>query len=212
MKNSLRHSMVEHIYDELKQRFVSLDYELGQEILVEQLQKQFDTGPEPIRDAFSRLAKEGFVILTKAGGRVVTWEEDDIEEIQELSLALDYLALEDIFEQPDRSILLKELSIISERFVKAESPDDHARWAELFSKAMYRSTGSKRLLQMASSIKAQQAMLRNILLSRDETAPQLMEHQEIMLGIESDDLKATKRALEKSYQKKTRAILDVLAS
>lgn len=211
MKSTLRQSIVEHIYDELKQRFVGLDYQLGQALEVEELQRQFDTGPEPVRDALSRLAQEGFVILTKEGGRVVTWGEDDVEEIQELAMALDMLVLDDIFQLPDRSILIKELGIIRDRFEKAETSDDHARWAEQFSKAMYRSTGSKRLLQMASSIKAQQAMLRNILLRRDNTAPQLLEHEQIVAGIEKDDLKATKKALEKTYKQKTKAILDVLS-
>lgn len=211
MKSTLRQSIVESIYDELKSRFVGLEFQLGQDLLVEDLQRQFDTGPEPVRDALSRLAKDGFVILTKEGGRVVTWEVEDVEEIQELALALDLMVLEDIFQQADRSVLLKELGIISERFVKSESSSDHARWAEQFSKALYRSTGSKRLLQMASTIKAQQAMLRNILLRDDNTAPQLMEHEKIVDGISRDDLTATKRALKQTYKQKTKAILEVLA-
>lgn len=210
MKSKQRQINVDDIYEDLVEKMVNLSYSPGEILSSEDLQKTYDALPESISEALARLNRDGFVELTKEGASISTWEARDIEEIQELSLALDRLVLEDIFEMEDRSILLKELGIIRDRFVKADSPDDYARWAEQFSKTLYRSSGSRRLLHMASSIKAQQAMLRNYLLQQNEFAPQLEEHERIVSGIAQDNYDLTLQALETAYERKTRAILALL--
>lgn len=209
MKAKRKRRNVAEIYDNLKEKMIALEYRPGEQLHVTELKKQLDASDEVIKDALERLAKSGFVILNKDGARVVTWEAEDIEEIQALSLTMDRLVLDEIFEQSDRSVLLKELGIIRDRFEKADSPQDSARWAEQFSKALYRSTGSRRLLHMASSIKAQQAMLRNMLI-HNNLHPQSQEHEQIVAGIEQGSYEQTLRALESAYAKKTQAILELI--
>ncbi|NMB03561.1 MAG: GntR family transcriptional regulator [Tissierellia bacterium] len=207
MKKQIKQINVDEIYEDLKEKLVGLTYKPGEHLSTETLIKHYEATEEAVGEALNRLIRDGFIVWTKTGARVVTWEANDVEEIQELSLILDRLVLEDIFELDDRSILLKELGIISDRFMKADSSDDQVRWAELFSKALYRSIGSQRLLRMASTIKSQQAMLRNILLKQNNHVPQLEEHRQIVAGIEKNDFQQTLQGLESAYALKTQAIL-----
>lgn len=210
MKSKHRPLSVDDIYEDLLENLINLSYSPGDILRSDELQIKYNVLPERINEVLVCLSRDGFVELTKDGASVTTWEADDIEEIQELSLVLDRLVLEDIFEMEDRSVLLKELGIIRDRFLKSNTPVDHARWAEQFSKTLYRSSGSSRLLHMASSIKAQQAMLRNYLLQQEEVAPQLEEHEQIVAGIEQNNYDLTIQALETAYERKTRAILALI--
>ncbi len=105
---TLQKSLVNQIYDILRERITSFSMKPGSRIDVEALSNEFDVSPTPIKSALRILLSKGLV--TGGAGRgffVVTLSVKKLEEIYDLRKLLEIFALKEAFERISHKDLLE---------------------------------------------------------------------------------------------------------
>ena len=84
-----KESLVDQVYARLRGDIITLKLPLGSHVNVNELQDKLGVSCTPIREAVNRLQQEGLVLYkNNVGAEVLTLEAHDVQEIQELALAL----------------------------------------------------------------------------------------------------------------------------
>lgn len=90
MSTIVRTSMRQQIYDELKHRILTQQYDLGEPINLVSLSKEFSISNTPIREAVSMLNAEGLVVSNlNAQFRVIDFNETTMRELNETAYILE---------------------------------------------------------------------------------------------------------------------------
>ena len=104
-----KNSLVDQVYEELRNGIISLRIPLGSRLNVNELQDTLQVSCTPIREAINRLQQEGLVTYeNNVGARVLNLDEHDVEEIQQLAMTLHREAIRLAMEREDHAILLSE--------------------------------------------------------------------------------------------------------
>jgi len=91
----LKASLVDQLYDIIKERIVSLQLKLGEKIDVQKLVEEFGVSQTPVRDALNRLSQDGLInTRARVGYYVTDLSAEDIMEIYDLRKVLEGYALE----------------------------------------------------------------------------------------------------------------------
>ena len=91
----LTSSLVDQLYDIMKEKIVSLQLKLGEKIDVQELAEQFGVSQTPVRNALNRLSQNGLVnTRARVGYYVVNLSAEDITEIYDLRRMFEGYALE----------------------------------------------------------------------------------------------------------------------
>lgn len=98
-------TMVQQVYDYLRDRIVHLDIEPGEKIDVKRLSAELDVSQTPVREALQKLLVEQGLVVVKPylGYFVVQLTPKDVEELFDLRKALEVLALRYAFENMKES-------------------------------------------------------------------------------------------------------------
>src|SRR5262245_35638355 len=87
-------NLTDRVYRAIKDRLLSQEIEVGSRLREDDLAAQLGVSRTPIREALMRLAQEGLVeIAPRSGTHVCTFTPDDIEQIFDLRIALESLAV-----------------------------------------------------------------------------------------------------------------------
>lgn len=88
-------SHVDRVVGELRRAIIAHEFAPGDRLAAESLAGRFDVSPTPLREAFARLAGEGFVTYeAQRGVRVAPLSLTEMEEIYELRGMLEPVAIE----------------------------------------------------------------------------------------------------------------------
>lgn len=88
-----KQSLVDQIYQRLRENIITMQLPLGSHLNVNELQSQMGVSCTPIREAINRLQQEGLVVYeNNVGARVLMLDEHDVREIQELAATLQVTA------------------------------------------------------------------------------------------------------------------------
>lgn len=88
-----RLSLVDQVYEKLKERIVQLKIPFGSKLNVSKLQEEYGVSSTPVREALNRLLNEGLIEFeNNVGARVIDVTEEDIRQFQEVSLAYEMAA------------------------------------------------------------------------------------------------------------------------
>ena len=80
---------------QLRQGIITGVYKPGQRLKQQELARELDCSPIPIREAFHRLAAEGFVVIDpQRGARIADFNSRELEEMYEVRMRLEGLAAE----------------------------------------------------------------------------------------------------------------------
>ena len=83
-----RVSLVDQVYEKIRDRIVSLKIPFGSKLNVSKLQEEYGVSSTPVREALNRLLNDGLIELeNNVGARVIDITEEDVRQIQELSFA-----------------------------------------------------------------------------------------------------------------------------
>ena len=94
-----RVSLVDQVYDKLRERIVQLKIPFGSKLNVSKLQEEYGVSSTPVREALNRLLNEGLIEFeNNVGARVIDITEKDPEEVRKINATI----INYIFE--DRSI------------------------------------------------------------------------------------------------------------
>jgi DNA-binding GntR family transcriptional regulator len=81
-----KRSLVDQVYERLRNDIITLRLPLGSKVNVNELQDTLGVSCTPIREAVNRLQQEGLVTYeNNVGARVLTLAPKDVEEIQQLA-------------------------------------------------------------------------------------------------------------------------------
>lgn len=158
-----KQSLVDQIYDQIRYEIIELKMPLGGRLNVSELQERYGVSSTPIREAINRLQKEGLVEYeNNVGARIVSIQEADVLEIQELAMTLHTAAIKFAMKRGDREAMAEEIHKEIENYKSADSYRERTMSVHNIVGTFYRSCGNSRLERNMSVIKGLQLILRNI--------------------------------------------------
>ena len=96
MDKTIKPTAIEQALTSLRHDVLSLTYQPGTKLKVEELQQAYGLSSSPLREALNRLSEEGLVRADdRRGFRVASVSEDDLRDITRMRLLVDLPALED---------------------------------------------------------------------------------------------------------------------
>jgi DNA-binding GntR family transcriptional regulator len=156
-------SLVDMIYDQLRQSIISLEIPPGAKINVNELQDTYGVSTTPIREAINRLQREGLILYeNNVGARVIAIREHDAWEIDDLAMTLHGAAIRFSMERGDLKQIAEELQIHLLEHQKAETEREAVESICRFIGVFYKYSGNSRLDFNMKLIQGQQLMLRYI--------------------------------------------------
>ncbi|MGI5932881.1 MAG: GntR family transcriptional regulator, partial [Eubacterium sp.] len=105
-----RVSLVDQVYEKLRERIVSLKIPFGSKLNVSKLQEEYGVSSTPVREALNRLLNEGLIEFeNNVGARVIDITENDVRQIQEISFAYQMLAARNALRYGDSSQMAAQI-------------------------------------------------------------------------------------------------------
>ncbi len=87
-------SMVDKTYDEIKRMILTGELKAGERLLFKEMVERLEVSPTPIKLAFTKLEKEGFVVSIPHRGTIVSeFSQKDVLEIFQIRESLETLAV-----------------------------------------------------------------------------------------------------------------------
>ncbi|QRQ86363.1 GntR family transcriptional regulator [Cupriavidus oxalaticus] len=137
------------VYNEIKQRIISLHYPPGEKLSEARLADELGCGRSPIRTAFAQLKNDGWIAVSPQSGTYVrSLTEQEIHEIFEYRLLLEtYVTRQAATRMTEDT--LRKLRVAFRRFMphsdadfEADAFDDFNELDSLFHSTIYRTAGN----------------------------------------------------------------------
>lgn len=135
------YSLADQIYNHMKDLIVKGELKPGERITELEVAKTYEVSQAPVREALSRLKKEGFVVHHRNKGSFVSnFSSKDIEEIYSFRRVMEPLAIERAIENLNDEHL-KTLDELYEKMLAAgvnEDLEGLRKWDEAFHNYIYK--------------------------------------------------------------------------
>ena len=192
-------SLKDRVYQNIKFKIVRGTLKPGTRLPEEELSKAMNISRAPIREAFNRLEKEGFVtIIPRKGAAVSNITTQTIEDIFEIRESLESLAVKKSIDK----ISIEKLEILGENFKKfinkpadTENRINYLALDKEFHDLLSQNCGNKKLIELLANLQEQIHWLRNISLKRTTFAGSVREHLAIIEALKKNDEKLIIKAL-----------------
>ena len=192
-------SLKDRVYQNIKFKIVRGTLKPGTRLPEEELSKAMNISRAPIREAFNRLEKEGFVtIIPRKGAAVSNITTQTIEDIFEIRESLESLAVKKYIDK----ISIEKLEILGENFKKfinkpadTENRINYLALDKEFHDLLSQNCGNKKLIELLANLQEQIHWLRNISLKRTTFAGSVREHLAIIEALKKNDEKLIIKAL-----------------
>ncbi|AKA72146.1 GntR family transcriptional regulator [Clostridium scatologenes] len=211
MRTLVKQSLVDQIYIQIRDDIIEQVIPWGKRLNVNELQDKFGISSTPIREALNRLQKEGLIeYKNNIGANVISIEEKDIIEIQEVALTLDCAAIRYSMEKGKINEMAEELLYNIKCFQESDDEIKRAESIEQFSRVFYRYAENSRLIDMSKLIKGQQSMLRSAYRKEKEGSTSIENHIKIYNSVLKKDVDSAIAFMEQEYKEATGILLNYL--
>lgn len=203
-------SLKDRVFQNIKFQIMNGNLKPGIRLFEEELAKTMNISRAPIREAFNRLEKEGFVtIIPRKGATVSEITTQAIEDIFEIRENLESLAIKNSIGK----ISMENLEKIGNHFKKfinkptnAENRMQYLALDKEYHNLLTENCGNKKLIEILSNLQEQIHWIRNISLKRITFSDSIKEHLSIIESLKKNDgdlvikslLKHLERAKESS--------------
>ena len=192
-------SLKDRVYQNIKFQIIRGVLKPGTRLPEEELSKAMNISRAPIREAFNRLEKEGFVsIVPRKGAAVSKVTAQAIEDIFEIRKSLESLAVK----KSIGKISIEELEKVGDGFKKfinkptnAENCIQYLALDKKFHDLLSQNCGNKKLIELLANLQEQIHWLRNISLKRTTFSRSVREHLVIIEVLKRNDEKLITKAL-----------------
>ncbi len=207
-------SLKDRAYQNIKFQIIRGTLKPGTRLLEEELSKAMNISRAPIREAFNRLEKEGFVtIIPRKGAAVSKITAQMIEDIFEIRETLESLAVK----KSIGKISIEELEEVGESFknsinkpTNAENRIQYLVLDKKFHDLLSQNCGNKKLVELLANLQEQIHWLRNISLKRTTFSRSAREHLAIIEALKRNDEKLiTKTLLQHIERAKESSFIEV---
>jgi DNA-binding GntR family transcriptional regulator len=179
--------------------------------LEEELSQAMSISRAPIREAFNRLEKEGFVtIVPRKGAAVSNITAQMVEDIFEIRKTLESLAVENSIGK----ISIEKLEKVGEDFKKfinmptnTENCIQYLALDKIFHNLLSHNCGNKKLIELLANLQEQIHWLRNISLKGINFAGSVREHLAIIEALKKNDQKLIIKALLQHLERAKKSLL-----
>ncbi len=183
-----KQSLSDQLYSEIRSKIINLTYPMGSKVNVNELQEIYGVSSTPIREAINRLQVEGLITYeNNVGAKVVSFEEKDITEIQNLALVLHSAAIRFSMVNGNKVEMEKQMKGYLKDYYKAKNNEEEVTSIYNFMGVFYANCGNERLDNNMKVIQGEQLMLRHLYLIKgknDKTENNYLEkmYQEFVKG------------------------------
>lgn len=169
----------------------------GTKLQEKHIAKQLEVSATPVREAFKRLAGDGFIELVPYCGAVVKGlDYSEIEEAYTCRVALEKLALKESLEKSDEG-LTKQLIKINEEYKTSRDFMEFSGISQKFHDIIYKAAGNGMLIKLVGTLDIVIGRDRKISAANDVRKQEIyMEHLAIIEALESKDLEKAEQAME----------------
>lgn len=158
-----KRSLVDLVYEKLRESIIQLKLPLGSKLNVNELQEQIGVSCTPIREAINRLQQEGLVVYeNNVGAHIISLAPHDVLEIQQLAMTLHCAAIRLAMVNGDRNTIIAELRQRLDEYNNAVTEHDEVMAVKEFLGTYYHNCGNRRLDEHMLAIQGQQTLLRYI--------------------------------------------------
>ena len=184
-------SLKDRVYQNIKFQIIRGTLKPGTRLPEEELSKAMNISRAPIREAFNRLEKEGFVtIVPRKGAAVSNITTQMIEDIFEIRETLESLAVTNSIGK----ISVEKLEKVGNDFKKfinrSTNTKNRIQYLALdkkFHDLLSQNCGNKKLIELLANLQEQIHWLRNISLKRITFAGSVKEHLAIIEALKKND-------------------------
>jgi DNA-binding GntR family transcriptional regulator len=191
-------SLTDRVYRAIKERILNQDIPVGARLHDEQLQRELGVSRTPIREALSKLTREGLVeVIPRSRTHVRTFSEDDINQLFEVRIALETLAVRKAVERLESGMLheLRELYEEAEKSLKHGNLKPSLRFDAEMHRMILEASGNAWLQNIMSTINDFVVLFRNIGATSSSHKRFNYRHGEIVQALEQKDCASGVRSL-----------------
>ncbi|WP_242970265.1 GntR family transcriptional regulator [Blautia sp. An249] len=199
------------VFNTLRRAILKGELKPGERLMEIALAERLGVSRTPIREAIHKLGQEGLVVMIpRRGAMVANITEEDLNDVLEVRLGLEIMAIEKACKRMDQE-QLEKLKKAGEEFRETMKTGDLTLLAEAdvnFHEIIYQASGNKRLIQMLNNLREQIYRYRIEYLKDEQTRNQLAnEHDEMYQAICRKDMKEACRMTSIHIENQRRAII-----
>ena len=200
----------ESVAEFIRARIMSREYKPGERLMQDELAAQLGVSRTPIREAFHKLASEGFIVLSPhRGASVADFSADELVEIYSVRIGLEsyaaYLAAQRITDEE-----LNQLEIHLGKMDRAREEEDRTHLIQLnrqFHTLIYAAAKQQRLFDLIENHLDLAERYRRMFHSLENRAEHTVdEHQQLLDSLREHDAEAAS-TLTRLHLEQTRAAL-----
>ena len=184
-------SLKDRVYQNIKFQIINNNLKPGIRLLEEEIAKAMNISRAPIREAFNRLEKEGFVkIIPRKGTAVSNITTQIIEDIFEIRENLESLAIKNSLGKISMENLEKIGNNFKKFINKPTNGENRMQYLSLdkeFHNLLIKNCGNEKLVEILSNLQEQIHWIRNISLKRIAFSGSIEEHLSIIESLKKND-------------------------
>ncbi|WP_177976572.1 GntR family transcriptional regulator [uncultured Eubacterium sp.] len=148
-----RVSLVDQVYDKLRERIVQLKIPFGSKLNVSKLQEEYGVSSTPVREALNRLLNEGLIEFeNNVGARVIDITEKDVREIQEISFSYQMVAARNALRNGDVAQMAAEIEKYIEEYRSSNGVIESCRCIRNIMDVFYKNSNNDMLMTKVTSM------------------------------------------------------------
>lgn len=158
-----RLSLVDQVYEKLRERIITFEIPFGSKLNVSKLQEEYGVSSTPVREALNRLLNDGLIEFeNNVGARVIDFTPDDVRQIQELSYAYEIVAARNALRSGNIQAMADEIEQYIEEYRHSTNVVDSCRCIKDILDVFYKNADNDRLLAGVSSINGLDSILHSL--------------------------------------------------
>mgnify|MGYP004607502693 FL=1 len=148
-----RVSLVDQVYEKLRERIVQLKIPFGSKLNVSKLQEEYGVSSTPVREALNRLLNEGLIEFeNNVGARVIDITEKDVREIQEISFSYQMVAARNALRNGDAAQMAAEIEKYIEEYRSSNGVIESCRCIRNIMDVFYKNSNNDMLMTKVTSM------------------------------------------------------------
>ncbi len=158
-----RLSLVDQVYEKIRERIVSLEIPFGSKLNVSKLQEEYGVSSTPVREALNRLLNDGLIEFeNNVGARVISITPQDVRQVQELSYAYQIVAARNALRNCDVQQMADEILQYIEEYRKTTNLVESCRCIRDILAVFYKNADNERLLAKVTSLNGMDDILHTL--------------------------------------------------
>ncbi len=148
-----RVSLVDQVYEKIRDRIITLKIPFGSKLNVSKLQEEYGVSSTPVREALNRLMNEGLVEFeNNVGARVIDISEEDVRQIQEMSFAYQMLAVRNALRNGNHQQMADQIYAYIEEYRESNGVVESCRCIRGIMDVFYKNANNKMLISSVTSM------------------------------------------------------------